>query len=193
MRNRLWTKVAVCAACWVMAVPAADAQSRRRDRERERPAPATPGDKRDRVVALPGSPFHGRPFWLALSQCGGIYFKLNTLYSDAAIQTKVVKPDAAASARFTKQADEVSKTATAFFVGAERFLVADRSLAPDEAILTFDPRANESGERLKSIDAALQAAKSCPALYKACHAEFPKACAEPTVPTASARTRRSGA
>jgi hypothetical protein len=159
----------------------ADAQSRRK-RERERtkaPAePTIPVDRRDRTVALPGSPFNGRPFWHALAQCGGFYFKLTALYTDAAIRARVVKPDPATSTKMGKSADVAGRTATAYFVGAERFLVADRGLANAEAILTYDPTASAAGDRLKSVDAALQAAKPCPALYETCQKTFAKACGE---------------
>jgi hypothetical protein len=162
---------------------AADAQSRRkREREREEPLPAAPqADKRDRVVAAPGTPFNGRPYWQAMAHCGGIYFKLNTLYSTAAIQAKVVKPDAAANAQFTKKSDAARRTATAFFEAAERFLIADRGLAREDAIMTYDARATVEGDRHKTIDAAEQATKPCPALYNGCREASPKICSEPAV------------
>lgn len=179
MRLGGWMMIVATALVAQAAVSDAHGQSRRKkERDREQPAPAMPADKRDSLVAAPGTPYHGRAYWLALAQCGGIYFRLNTLYSEAAIQTKVVKPDAAASARYTKEADGASKTATAYFVSAERFLTSDRGLSKEEAILTYDPRASEAGDRLKTVEAALQAARACPALYRACHAAFPKTCPE---------------
>ena len=63
-----------------------------------------PVDKRDSVVAAPG-PFNGHPYWLALAQCGGIYFKLNVLYTDAAVHARVVKPDPRANAEYHQKAD----------------------------------------------------------------------------------------
>jgi len=159
---------------------AADAQ-RKREREREKPAPAAPPDKRDRLVAAPGTPFNGRPYWQAMAQCGGIYFKLNTLYSNAAIQAKVVKPDAAANAAFSKKSDAARRTATAFFDAAERFLIADRGMAREDAIMTYDVRATEEGDRYKTPESAEQAVKPCPALYQACRAADPKICSDPTV------------
>lgn len=176
------TKAALLAAAvMIAATTAADAQSRRkREREREKaPAePTVPVDRRDRTVALPGSPFNGRPFWLSLAQCGGVYFKLTALYTDAAIRARVVKPDPAANTQLSKSADAAGRTATAYFVGAERFLIADRGLAGPEAILTYDPMANAAGQRHKTIDAAQQAARPCPALYEACQKAFAKACGE---------------
>ena len=65
-------------------------------------------DKRDSLVAAPG-PFNGRPYWLALAQCGGIYFKLNTLYTDAAVRARVVKPDPKANAELTPKSRKRSK------------------------------------------------------------------------------------
>ncbi len=180
--------IVLSAALSVLFASGADAQNRRKERERERPPQAAPVDKRDTVVAAPGTPFHGRAYWHALGQCGGIYFKLQALYSDAAIHTKVVKPDAAANTRFSKQADEASRAATVYFLGAERFLVADRGLGKDEAILTFDPGANEAGERVRTIDAAVQAARPCPALLRTCHAAFPKMCPDGNQPAAYAPT-----
>jgi hypothetical protein len=153
----------------------ADAAPRPKKGEQAAPAP-TPSDKRDRTVAAPGSPFNGRAFWQAAAQCGGIYFKLNSAYSDAAISAKVIKPDPAAFTRLSREADGAAATATAFFDAAERFLVADRKLARDEAVMTYDPVANSAGDRLKSIDAALQAAKPCPELYKACRSAHPQIC-----------------
>jgi hypothetical protein len=153
--------------------------ARKRVREKEPPPP--PPDKRDRLVNAPGMPFHGRPYWQALAQCGGIYFKLNTLYSNAAIQARVVKPDAAANVRFSKLSDAARRTATAFFEAAERFLISDRGLAREQAVLIYDGKANEEGERQKTAEAGEQAAKPCPALYHACRDAFAKVCSEPAV------------
>ena len=80
--------------------------------------PAAPLDKRDSVVAAPGA-FNGKPYWLALAQCGGIYFKLNVLYTDIAVHARVVKPDPKANADYTKKLNEAIKTATMYFNGAE--------------------------------------------------------------------------
>jgi hypothetical protein len=48
--------------------------------------------------------------------------------------------------------------------------------------LTYDGQSRAAGERVKSIDAALAAAKPCPALYQVCQAEHAKQCAEPLAP-----------
>jgi hypothetical protein len=180
--GRIGNIVILAVAALLMAT-AADAQSRRkRERERESPPPSAPApDKRDRLVTAPGTPFNGRPYWYALAQCGGIYFKLNTLYTAAAIQAKVVKPDPAANAQFTKKSDAARRTATAFFEAAERFLVADRGLAREGAIMTYDGQATAEGDRHKTIDAGEQAAKPCPALYQTCRDALPKICNETTV------------
>jgi hypothetical protein len=168
-------------AVLVMAT-VAEAQSRRK-REREQAPPAAPAaDKRDRLVAAPGTPFTGRPYWQAMAQCGGIYFKLNTLYSTAAIHAKLGKPpDAAANAQFTKKSDAARRTATAFFEAAERFLIADRGLAREDAIMTYDARATVEGDRHKTIDSAEQATAPCPALYHACREASPKICSDTAV------------
>ena len=171
----------VLAAAFVIAAAAGSSveAARRAKRQPEEPAPApAPADKRDRTVVAPGSPFNGRAYWQAAAQCGGIYFRLNTLYSDAAATAKVVKPDPAAYARLTKLADTAVTTATTFFDVSEYFLAADRKLARQEAVLTYDPISHSAGDRLKTVDAALQAAKPCPELYKVCRAAHPQACAD---------------
>jgi hypothetical protein len=151
-------------------------------REAEPAQPMVPIDHRDSVVAAP-STFNGRPYWLALAQCGGIYFKLNTLYTDAAVRARVIKPDPRANAEFTKKLNDAIRTATAYFDGAEHFLMTDRGIERADAVLAYDASSRAAAERLKSIDAALAAAKSCPALYRACQAAFPKHCGEPLEPT----------
>ena len=142
----------------------------------EQAAPATPVDKRDRAVVAPGTPFNGRAYWQAAAQCGGIYFRLGTVYSESAVRAKVTKPDPAAYAAFTRQADEASKTATVFFTAAERFLIADRKLGRDEAVMTYDPLATQNGDRLKTVEVAVQAAQPCAELYKTCRGAFPQVC-----------------
>jgi len=150
--------------------------------EAEPPTPVVRIDNRDSVVTAPGA-FNGRPYWLALAQCGGIYFKLNTLYTDAAIRARVVKPDPRANADLTKKLNDAIRTATAYFDGAEHFLMTDREIERADAVLAYDASARAAGERLKSIDAALAAAKACPALYQACQAAYPKHSSEPIAPT----------
>lgn len=183
------TLVALMAAIWVAgtfddAAAQQGSRSKREREQREKAAPPPPPDKRDRLVNAPGTPFHGRPYWQVLAQCGGIYFKLNTLYANAAIQAKVVKPDPTANARFSKQSDSARRTATAFFEAAERILMADRGIPREQAAVTYDARANEEGERQKSAETAEQATKPCPALYQTCREAFAKICSEPTVSAA---------
>ena len=151
-------------------------------KEVEHPAPAASVDKRDSVVAAAGA-FAGRPYWLALAQCGGIYFKLNTLYADIAMHARAVKPDPAVNAEFTKKLNEAIRTATIFFAGAEHFLMTDRGFERVDAVLIYDEQSRAAGERVKTIDEALAAAKACPALYQACQAAYPKACREALLPT----------
>src|SRR5262245_45614095 len=117
MHHMARIKTAAFIALAALVLTAADQSARKRERApaEAAPPPAAPPDKRDRLVAAPGTPFNGRPYWQALAQCGGIYFKLNSLYSSAAIQAKVVKPDPAANAQFTKKSDAARRTATAFF------------------------------------------------------------------------------
>jgi hypothetical protein len=173
------TKVAVLVLLALLVATAADAQQRRKREREAAPPPVAPADRRDRLVAAPGTPFNGRPYWQVLAQCGGIYFKLNNLYALSAIQAKVVKPDPAANARFGKMSDGARRNATAFFVAAERFLVADRSMPREDAVLMYDNRANDEGERHKTADVAEKAAQPCPALYQTCRDSFAKVCSEP--------------
>lgn len=147
----------------------------------EQAAPAVPIDKRDSVVTAPG-PFNGKPYWLALAQCGGIYFKLNVLYTDAAVHARVVKPDPHANAEFTKKLTEAINIATTYFDSAEHFLMGQRNIERAEAVLTYDGQSRAAGERLKTIEGALAAAKDCPALYHACQEAFSKQCGEPLSP-----------
>jgi hypothetical protein len=180
-------RVVAAASIVLIALTAmATAQTERRPKKKsEQAAPATPLDRRDRIVAAPGTPFHGKEYWRAAAQCGGTYFKLNTTYADAAIRAKVVKPDPAAYAQFTKEADRASRTATAFFDAAERFLVADRKLARDDAVMTYDVVSVASGDRLKTIEAAVQAAKPCADFYKTCREAFPQTCNDPAAMAAA--------
>jgi hypothetical protein len=164
-------------------VASADAQARRqRQQGPAEAAPAvTPVDKHDSLVAASGA-FSGRPYWQVLAQCGGIYFKLNVLYTDAAVRARVVKPDPKANAEYTKELNEAIKTATRYFEAAERFLMTDRGMERADAVLTYDGPSRATGERLKTIDAALAAAKACPALYQTCREAYPKRCTEPLAP-----------
>jgi len=193
--NRVMPKMTVIAAAAVtaallasalIAATSADAQTRHHRREREpkeveHPAPVVSLDKRDSVVTAPGA-YTGRPYWLALAQCGGIYFKLNVLYTDIAVHARAVKPDPTLNAEFTKKLNDAIKAATVFFNGAEHLLRTDRGLERVDAVLTYDEQSLAAGNRLKTIDAALGAAKTCPALYQACRQSFPKACGETLVP-----------
>lgn len=170
----------------VTLVAATSAQAQRYHRRRvpkqvEEAAPPVSVDKRDSIVAAPG-PYDGRPYWLALAQCGGIYFKLNALYTDAAVRARVVKPDPHANAEYTKKLNEAISIATTYFDAAENFLRTDRGLYRNDAILTYDGQSRAAGDRVKTIDAGLAASKACPALYQACQAAYPKTCIVPLVP-----------
>jgi hypothetical protein len=169
----------------VVAATSADAQQRHRhhriSREPERAASAVSVDKRDTVVTVPGV-FQGRPYWLALAQCGGTYFKLNVLFTDAAVHARVIKPDPHANAEYTRKLNEAIRTATTYFDGAENFLRTDRQLDRDSAVLTYDGQSRAAGERIKTIEAGVAAVKACPALYQACRAGHPKICNETLMP-----------
>ena len=152
----------------LVAATGADAQyaappatQQREPKEVEHPIPSAPVDKRDSVVAGQGA-YAGRPYWLALAQCGGIYFKLNTLYSDIAVHARVVKPDPKINAEYTKKLNDAIKTATVYFSGAEHFLMTDRGLERVDAVLIYDEQSLAAGDRVKTIEAALNATKACP-------------------------------
>ena len=186
--KRTMSKTIVTAGLLALAVLAgatdALAQATRRKpppKPPEPPAPAMPIDKRDSVVTTPGL-FNGRPYWLALAECGGIYFKLNIFYTDAAVHARVGKPDPHANAEFSKKLKEAIDVATTYFNGAEHFLMAQRGLERTDAVLTYDKTSRAAGDRLKSIDAALAAAKDCPAVYHACQEAFSKQCSDPLSP-----------
>lgn len=178
-------KCALIAVALMAAASSANAQHRyrhrRTSRETEHAAPAVSVDKRDSIVTSPGA-FQGRPYWLALAQCGGMYFKLNVLYTDAAVNARVIKPDPHANAEYTRKLNEAIRTATTYFDGAENFLRTDRQLDRDSAVLTYDGQSRAAGDRIKSIEAGLAAVKACAALYQACRAGHPKICNETLAP-----------
>lgn len=187
MMSKTVAKTALLVAAIVSVATGARAEYRHRsEREREprqveHPAPAVPLDKRDRVVAAP-SAFAGRPYWLALAQCGGIFFKLNELYTEVAVRARVVKPDPKVNTEYTKKLNDAINVATSFYDAASQFLMTDRNIERDEAILIYDAQARAAGDRARTIDEALGAARSCPALYAACQAAHPKECGEELTP-----------
>ena len=174
------------AALLVIALAARDRRSGANPFHREpkdaHPAPAASVDKHDAIVTGAG-PYNGRPYWLALAQCGGIYFKLNTLYTDIAVHARVVKPDPRVNEEFTKKLTDAIRTATTFFDGADHFLMNDRGIERIDAVLVYDDHSRAAGDRVNTIDEGLNAAKACPALYQACQLSYPKACDETLTPT----------
>jgi hypothetical protein len=190
--SRRWlaaARLAALTAALITGAASADAQDRhplrhhheRETKEPDRPAPVASVDKRDTLVAAGGSA--GRPYWLALAQCGGVYFKLSQLYTDVAVRARAVKPDPRVNSEFTKKLNEAIGTATAYFTAAERFLMGDRGIERVDAVLIYDPQARAAGDQIKSIDAGLAAAASCPALYQSCRQNYAKTCSEPLAPT----------
>jgi hypothetical protein len=165
----------------VMVATNADAQTRRdrapRDVDRAPPAPVAAADKRDSTVLMPGV-FNGKPYWLALAQCGGAYFKLNTLYAEAAAQARVIKPDPKATTEYTRDLKDAIRVATVYFDASERFLMTDRGVERIDAVITYDPQSRAAGDRLKTVEAVKAAAQACPALYQACQGAYPKTCSE---------------
>jgi hypothetical protein len=174
---------------FVMALLAATsvyAQTRhhreREPKETEHPAPTVSVDKRDTVVQTSGA-FSGHPYWLALAQCGGIYFKLNVLYTAVAVHARAVNPDPKVNTEYTEKLNDAIKTATAFFSGAEHFLMTDRNIERTDAVLIYDEQSRAAADRIKSVDAGLSAAKACPPLYQACQKAYAKVCTESLAPT----------
>jgi hypothetical protein len=171
--------VLLCAAILVQ-----DAAAQSRGQRKKEAAPQGPsGDRRDQVVAAPGTAYHGKPYWLGMAQCGGAYFKLGNLYAEEATRTRQAKPDPAAAAGFTKQSESAGRAAATFFELAERFLMMDRGLSQDDAVQTFDGQAASTGDRLKSIEAAVKAVEPCPALHETCRTSVAKICSEKSVLT----------
>ena len=174
------TRIAAIALAIITAAAAAQAQTLRQKNPRRAAEPAAPAisvDKRDAIVNAPGA-FNGRPYWLALAECGGKYFKLNVLYTDAAVQARVVKPDPKAAAEYTKKLNEAIRTATTYFDAAEHFLMTDRGIERADAVLTYDGVSRAAGEHLKTVEAALAAIKGCPTLLQVCREAHPKLCSE---------------
>src|SRR5262249_5589963 len=167
MTNRTTAKVILVIVA-VLAAATANAQSRhRREREpkeTERPAPAASVDKRDTVVNLPGG-YNGKPYWLALAQCGGAYFKLNVLYTAIAVQARAVKPDPKLNTEYTRKLNDAIKTATAFYSGAERFLMSDRGIERVDAVLIYNEQSRLVSDRIKTIDPPLRPPKTTPPSY----------------------------
>jgi hypothetical protein len=181
----------------LVAAGSAQAQTHRRHErlspETEKPVPAIAPDKRDSIVAAPG-PDKGKPYWLALAQCGGIYFKLNVLYTNIAVHARVTKPDPTLNNEVTKKLNDAIRTATTYYTAAERFLMNDRGIERTDAVLIYNDQARAAGDRFKAtsdetsavntaIGAALAAAKICPVLYQSCQAAYPKACSDQLAPT----------
>src|SRR5215472_1773530 len=149
--------LALVVATSATSATSADAQTRRAREPREpkettTAPPPVPVDKRDSMVAAAG-PFKGKPYWLALAQFGGTYFKLNVFYTDAAVHARI-KPDPKATAEYTKKLTDAIKTATMYFNGAERFLMGDRGVERIDAVLTYDPQSRAAGDKLKTVEAA---------------------------------------
>jgi hypothetical protein len=190
--TRLLITIALLGATVLAAAGSAQAQSRRhRERapgaETDRPAPAVPADKRDSTVAAPGA-FNGKPYWLVLAQCGGIYFKLNVLYTDVAVHARVTKPDPTLNNEVSRKLNEAIRLTTIYYTAAERFLMADRGIERTDAVLVYYEQARAAGDKIKGSDTAAailagQAAeKVCPVLYQACQAAYPKACSDQITP-----------
>jgi hypothetical protein len=180
-------KVAILMLALVTLVAAtqANAQTHRKHaapKDAAQPAAAIPVDKRDSVIAAAG-PFNGRPYWLALSECGGIYFRLNALYTDVAVHARVGRPEPQVNAEYTRKLNEAMRTATTFFDGAEHFLMTDRGLDRVDAVLVYNGPSQAAGDRIKTIEAGLSAVTACPALYHSCQEAFAKACGVPLTPS----------
>ena len=62
------------------------------------------------------------------------------------------------------------------------FLMNDRGIERDDAVLIYDGQSRAAGDRAKTVDEALAAARSCPALYAACQQAHSKECSEDLAP-----------
>src|SRR5262249_49860713 len=127
------------------------------------------------------SSFSGGRYWQWLARCGGFLLKLISFYSGSPIEAELVRPDPAVNAQFLKKSDGARRTATVFFKAAEGYLMADRGVTRDDAMMTYDSRAAAEGDRHKTIETAEQATKPCPALYQSCREASTQISAEPSV------------
>ena len=186
---KMLTRAAMLALAFV-AVASADVQARSQRPQQRQPEPApaaTPADKRDSLVPASAT-FNGRPYWQALAQCGGIYFKLNVLYTDVAVHARVTKPDPTLNNEVSRKLNEAIRLTTIYYTAAERFLMADRGIERTDAVLVYYEQARAAGDKIKGSDTAAailagQAAeKVCPVLYQACQAAYPKACSDQITP-----------
>jgi hypothetical protein len=161
-----------------VAASGATAQTARRKPDPRAGSGAAPVavDKRDAVIA--GGAFAGKPYWLALARCGGIYFKLNALYTDVAVRARVVAPDPQVNAEYTRKLTDAIRIASIYYNSAERFLMTERGIERHDAMLTYGDQARAEGESVKTVEAGLAAAKACPVLYRTCQGAFPKLCSE---------------
>ena len=157
------------------AASATRARPRRRRCPRRRSTSAT-------AWWRPGA-FNGKPYWLALAQCGGAYFELNVCYTDIATRARV-KPDPKTATEYTKKLTDEIKIGTMYFNGAERFLMADRGVERVDAVLTYDPQSRAAGDRLKTVDPRLPLLLPVPRSMKPAKWPIPR-------PAASAFRRRA--
>ena len=51
--------------------------------------------------------------------------------------------------------------------------MTNRGVERADAVLTYEGQSRAAGDRLKTIESALAAAKACPALYQACREAWP--------------------
>lgn len=173
---RMFRRAGALVLCAALLVASA-ADSALAQRRKSAPTAPQSGDRRDQVVTAPGTPWHGRPYWLAMAQCGGFYFRLGNLYAEEAMRVRAAKPDPAATAELNRRAETAGRSAATFLDVAERFLSTDRSLAQEAAIHAYDGQV-ASAEKLKTVQAVLKAAESCPALHETCRTAVPKICGE---------------
>lgn len=84
-------------------------------------------DPRDRVVSAPGQPFHGKAYWLALSQCAGPYRSIFAEYADTAIAAGFAH-DEAKKAKFAPLSLEMQAASNSFLSASNGFLAMDRGI-----------------------------------------------------------------
>jgi hypothetical protein len=174
-------RLGVLLLCAAILVQEAAAQSKGPQRKQAAPS-GPPGDRRDQVVAAPGTPFHGKSYWLSMAQCGGAYFRLGNFYAEEATRTRAAKPDPAAAAEFNRKAESAGRAAAVFFDLSERFLMTDRGLSQEDAVQTYDAQVVPASDKNKKPEDiakdALKASEPCPALQEACRTSVPKICSD---------------
>ena len=159
--SHVFAKALPAALVLTLAATGLHAQGRYQREQRRQSEPAAPSvavDKRDSVVGAPG-PYSGRAYWLALAECGGIYFKLNTLYTDVAVRARGARfpllPVQGVPVTFDLAASWIASGASAIAAGAPPPSLKD-------GVITLDPWTLETARHPISITAGATSMPSWP-------------------------------